>query len=50
MPLARKFNVDHGCNVFMLSYRGYGESEGHPHEAGGPPPNCPLVLCLMFQG
>ena len=22
VPLARKFNVDHHCNVFMLSYRG----------------------------
>ena len=22
------------CNVFILSYRGYGESEGKPSEAG----------------
>nr|ODN94582.1 BEM46 family protein [Cryptococcus depauperatus CBS 7855] len=34
IPLARHFNVDFGCNVFMLSYRGYGHSEGHPSEAG----------------
>ncbi|WWC69226.1 uncharacterized protein I206_103163 [Kwoniella pini CBS 10737] len=34
VPLARKFNVDHGCNVFMLSYRGYGLSEGRPSEHG----------------
>ncbi|WVR05356.1 hypothetical protein IAU60_002370 [Kwoniella sp. DSM 27419] len=34
VPLARKFNVDNRCNVFMLSYRGYGLSEGHPSERG----------------
>ncbi|WWC60875.1 uncharacterized protein I303_103451 [Kwoniella dejecticola CBS 10117] len=34
VPLARKFNVDHECNVFMLSYRGYGLSEGRPSEHG----------------
>ncbi|WWD09875.1 hypothetical protein V865_008004 [Kwoniella europaea PYCC6329] len=34
VPLARKFNVEHGCNVFMLSYRGYGLSEGRPSEHG----------------
>ncbi|KAI9631953.1 Alpha/Beta hydrolase protein [Dioszegia hungarica] len=34
LPLARKFNVEHGCNVFMLSYRGYGKSEGHASELG----------------
>ncbi|RSH89329.1 hypothetical protein EHS25_002441 [Saitozyma podzolica] len=34
VPLARKFNVDNRCNVFMLSYRGYGRSEGHPSEHG----------------
>ncbi|TYJ58915.1 hypothetical protein B9479_000348 [Cryptococcus floricola] len=32
--LARNFNVDHRCNVFMLSYRGYGLSEGTPSEHG----------------
>ncbi|WVQ72842.1 hypothetical protein IAR50_002403 [Cryptococcus sp. DSM 104548] len=32
--LARNFNVEHGCNVFMLSYRGYGLSEGTPSEHG----------------
>jgi hypothetical protein len=49
VPLARKFHADFGCNVFMLSYRGYvcvfvkkvndakiryGESEGHASEKG----------------
>ncbi|WVQ80722.1 hypothetical protein IAT38_002827 [Cryptococcus sp. DSM 104549] len=34
LPLARKFNVDFGCNIFMLSYRGYGLSEGRPSEFG----------------
>ncbi|WWC89792.1 uncharacterized protein L201_004718 [Kwoniella dendrophila CBS 6074] len=34
VPLARKFNVEYGCNVFMLSYRGYGLSEGKPSEHG----------------
>ncbi|WVF71946.1 hypothetical protein IAT40_006756 [Kwoniella sp. CBS 6097] len=34
VPLARKFNVDFGCNIFMLSYRGYGLSEGKPSEHG----------------
>ncbi|KAK8858520.1 hypothetical protein IAR55_002747 [Kwoniella newhampshirensis] len=34
LPLARKFNVDFGCNIFMLSYRGYGLSEGRPSELG----------------
>ncbi|WVW82823.1 hypothetical protein I302_104835 [Kwoniella bestiolae CBS 10118] len=34
VPLARKFNVDCRCNVFMLSYRGYGLSEGRASEHG----------------
>ncbi|ORY31353.1 Alpha/Beta hydrolase protein [Naematelia encephala] len=34
LPLARKLHAEHGCNVFMLSYRGYGMSEGHPSEHG----------------
>lgn len=37
LPLARKFNVDCGCNVFMLSYRGYGKSQGHASELGESP-------------
>ncbi|RXK41607.1 BEM46 family protein [Tremella mesenterica] len=35
VPLARKFNAELGCNVFMLSYRGYGQSEGHASERVG---------------
>lgn len=34
IPLARKFVSELHCNVFMLSYRGYGLSEGTPSEAG----------------
>ncbi|KAL7423268.1 bem46 protein, variant [Cryptotrichosporon argae] len=34
IPIARKFAADLQCNVFMLSYRGYGLSEGHPSEHG----------------
>ncbi|BEI88559.1 uncharacterized protein CcaverHIS019_0112770 [Cutaneotrichosporon cavernicola] len=34
IPLARKFVSELACNVFMLSYRGYGLSEGAPSEAG----------------
>ncbi|GMK57417.1 hypothetical protein CspeluHIS016_0402510 [Cutaneotrichosporon spelunceum] len=34
IPLARKFVSELDCNVFMLSYRGYGHSEGAPSEAG----------------
>ncbi|KLT44985.1 alpha/beta-hydrolase [Cutaneotrichosporon oleaginosum] len=34
IPLARKFVSELHCNVFMLSYRGYGHSEGFPSEAG----------------
>ena len=30
IPLARKFNADFGCNVFMLSYRGYAFSQLAP--------------------
>ncbi|KAJ3300492.1 hypothetical protein HDV03_002141 [Kappamyces sp. JEL0829] len=34
LPIA-KFLMDKlGCNVFMLSYRGYGHSEGEPNEKG----------------
>ncbi|KAJ2720324.1 bem46 protein, variant [Coemansia sp. Benny D115] len=34
LPIARKLYDMLGCNVFMLSYRGYGLSEGQPSEAG----------------
>ncbi|WOO77310.1 Protein bem46 [Vanrija pseudolonga] len=34
IPLARKFVSELNCNVFMLSYRGYGLSEGTPSEHG----------------
>ncbi|KAH8088148.1 Alpha/Beta hydrolase protein [Filobasidium floriforme] len=34
LPLARVFWESIGCNVFMLSYRGYGKSEGTPSEKG----------------
>ncbi|KAH7890294.1 Alpha/Beta hydrolase protein [Phlebopus sp. FC_14] len=34
IPLARVFFVKMRCNVLMLSYRGYGHSEGNPSEAG----------------
>ncbi|KIJ15799.1 hypothetical protein PAXINDRAFT_162855 [Paxillus involutus ATCC 200175] len=34
IPLARIFFVKMRCNVLMLSYRGYGHSEGTPSEAG----------------
>ncbi|ORX40152.1 Alpha/Beta hydrolase protein [Kockovaella imperatae] len=34
VPIARKFNADYKCNVFMLSYRGYGLSEGSASEMG----------------
>ncbi|KAI9567879.1 Alpha/Beta hydrolase protein [Boletus coccyginus] len=34
IPLARIFFVKMRCNVLMLSYRGYGHSEGSPSEAG----------------
>jgi len=34
IPLARIFFVKMRCNVLMLSYRGYGHSEGSPSETG----------------
>ncbi|KAL4063412.1 Alpha/Beta hydrolase protein [Scleroderma yunnanense] len=34
IPLARMFFVKMRCNVLMLSYRGYGRSEGTPSEIG----------------
>ncbi|KAG8883915.1 hypothetical protein FRB97_005589 [Tulasnella sp. 331] len=34
LPLARLFYERMRCNVFMLSYRGYGLSEGRPSESG----------------
>ncbi|KAF8995993.1 Alpha/Beta hydrolase protein [Cyathus striatus] len=34
IPLARVFFMKMRCNVFMLSYRGYGKSEGSPSEKG----------------
>ncbi|KAF9812445.1 hypothetical protein IEO21_06207 [Rhodonia placenta] len=34
IPLAKVFYVKMRCNVFMLSYRGYGHSEGNPSEKG----------------
>jgi fermentation-respiration switch protein FrsA (DUF1100 family) len=34
IPLARIFYVKMRCNVLMLSYRGYGLSEGSPSETG----------------
>ncbi|KAG8959972.1 hypothetical protein FRC03_007236 [Tulasnella sp. 419] len=34
LPLARLFYEQMRCNVVMLSYRGYGMSEGSPSEAG----------------
>ncbi|EGN94339.1 hypothetical protein SERLA73DRAFT_62688 [Serpula lacrymans var. lacrymans S7.3] len=34
IPLAKVFYVKMRCNVLMLSYRGYGHSEGSPSETG----------------
>ncbi|KAJ1957017.1 bem46 protein, variant [Dipsacomyces acuminosporus] len=34
LPIAKLMYDKLGCNVFMLSYRGYGLSDGHPSEAG----------------
>ncbi|KIJ64023.1 hypothetical protein HYDPIDRAFT_28917 [Hydnomerulius pinastri MD-312] len=34
IPLARVFYLKMRCNVLMLSYRGYGHSEGSPSETG----------------
>ncbi|RIA82289.1 Alpha/Beta hydrolase protein [Glomus cerebriforme] len=34
LPIAEKFYKDFKCNVILLSYRGYGRSEGTPKEKG----------------
>jgi len=34
LPIAKVFWESVGCNVMMLSYRGYGKSEGSPSEKG----------------
>ncbi|KAF0395911.1 BEM46 family protein [Gigaspora margarita] len=34
IPIAKRFYNDFKCNVVMLSYRGYGRSEGTPTETG----------------
>ncbi|EIW75926.1 alpha beta-hydrolase [Coniophora puteana RWD-64-598 SS2] len=34
IPLAKVFHVRMRCNVLMLSYRGYGHSDGSPSELG----------------
>ncbi|KAJ3141889.1 hypothetical protein HK101_003369 [Irineochytrium annulatum] len=34
LPIAYVFYQRMGCNVFLLSYRGYGKSEGEPSEKG----------------
>ncbi|KAF9349349.1 hypothetical protein BGX34_001847 [Mortierella sp. NVP85] len=34
LSIAEVFHKQFGCNVFMLSYRGYGLSEGSPSEKG----------------
>lgn len=34
IPLAKIFYLRMRCNVFMMSYRGYGLSEGSPSEKG----------------
>ncbi|KAJ2614377.1 bem46 protein, variant [Coemansia sp. RSA 1365] len=34
LPIAKLIYDKTGCNVFMLSYRGYGLSKGRPSEAG----------------
>jgi len=34
LPIARVFYRTHKCNVFMLSYRGFGTCEGKPSERG----------------
>lgn len=34
LPLAQVFTDQMGCNMFMLSYRGYGLSTGRPSEKG----------------
>ncbi|TGZ76447.1 alpha/beta-hydrolase [Ascodesmis nigricans] len=34
LPIAKVFSDQMGCNIFMLSYRGYGFSTGRPSEKG----------------
>ena len=34
IPLARVFYLKMRCNVLMMSYRGYGLSDGSPSEKG----------------
>ncbi|KAL2913316.1 bem46 protein, variant [Polyrhizophydium stewartii] len=34
LPIAQRFYHQLDCNVFMLSYRGYGLSQGSPNEVG----------------
>ncbi|KAJ4404792.1 bem46 protein, variant [Neurospora sp. IMI 360204] len=34
LPIARMLLQAVGCNIFMLEYRGYGISTGHPDESG----------------
>lgn len=34
LPIARVFSEQMGCNIFLLSYRGYGLSTGKPSERG----------------
>ncbi|CAG8468684.1 6244_t:CDS:2 [Acaulospora colombiana] len=34
LPIAERFYKDFRCNVILLSYRGYGHSEGTPSEKG----------------
>ena len=40
IPLAKIFYMRMRCNVFMLSYRGYGLSDGSPSEKG----KCTMAL------
>jgi len=34
LPFIQKVMMETPCNVFIISYRGYGASEGKPHEEG----------------
>ena len=34
LPNLRQMQQQMGCNIFIMSYRGYGESEGEPSESG----------------
>lgn len=34
LPILRPICLEMGANIFMISYRGYGYSEGDPHEKG----------------